>query len=255
MHSFLAAGFAADHGGAHRRGGAARSGGPAAGRREAAARCGSVRPGKAATTPRRLRHLTAALLAGALALGGCRAVGPPLPPEPSPAEGWTQTGTASWYGEPFHGRTTASGEIYDMEAMTAAHRTLPFGTVLRVDNLDNGRTTTLRINDRGPFVGNRILDVSRRGARELEMIGPGTARVRITVIEAPAPRRCWDVQVGSFSVEANALAMRDRLLARGEPARVEPAPGGMHRVRLGPYEEHRDADAAARRHDGVVMGC
>jgi len=142
-----------------------------------------------------------------------------------------------------------------MEAMTAAHRTLPFGTVLRVDNLDNGRTTTLRINDRGPFVGNRILDVSRRGARELDMIGPGTARVRITVTEAPEPRRCWEVQAGSFSGEGNARALRDRLLARGEPARIELSPEGMHRVRVGPFETRGEAHAAARRLEGMVLGC
>jgi rare lipoprotein A len=89
---------------------------------------------------------------------------------------------ASWYGEPFHGRRTASGEVYDMEAMTCAHRTLPFGARIRVENLDNGRSTTLTVNDRGPFVEGRIVDVSRRGARELGMLGPGTARVRITVV-------------------------------------------------------------------------
>ena len=89
---------------------------------------------------------------------------------------------ASWYGNPFHGRATASGEIYDMEAMTAAHPTLPFGTRLRVENLENGRSVTVTINDRGPFVKDRILDVSRKAARELGMLGPGTARVRITVL-------------------------------------------------------------------------
>lgn len=99
--------------------------------------------------------------------------------------GWTQTGMASWYGNPFHGRQTASGEVYDMDRMTAAHQTLPFGTRVRVENLDNGSTVVVRINDRGPFVKGRILDVSRRAARELGMIGPGTARVRITVLEGP----------------------------------------------------------------------
>ena len=89
---------------------------------------------------------------------------------------------ASWYGEPFHGRTTASGETFDMEAMTAAHPTLPFGTRLRVENLDNERSVVVTINDRGPFVKDRILDVSRRAAEELGMLGPGTARVRISVM-------------------------------------------------------------------------
>jgi rare lipoprotein A len=90
---------------------------------------------------------------------------------------------ASWYGDQFHGRPTASGETYDMEGSTGAHPTLPFGTRLRVENLDNGRSTTLTINDRGPFAKGRILDVSRRVARELGMLGPGTARVRITILE------------------------------------------------------------------------
>jgi rare lipoprotein A len=92
---------------------------------------------------------------------------------------------ASWYGEQFHGRTTSSGEVYDMEGMTAAHRTLPFSTVVRVENLTNGRSTTLRINDRGPFVDGRIIDLSRWGARELEMLGAGIAQVQVTVIGLP----------------------------------------------------------------------
>jgi rare lipoprotein A len=92
---------------------------------------------------------------------------------------------ASWYGEQFHGRTTSSGEVYDMEGMTAAHRTLPFGTVVRVENLTNGRSTTLRINDRGPFVDGRIIDLSRWGARELEMLRAGVAQVQVTVIGLP----------------------------------------------------------------------
>lgn len=106
-------------------------------------------------------------------------------PAIAPVQGWSEEGVASWYGEPYHGRTTSSGEVYDMEAMTAAHRTLPFGTVVEVRNLGNGRSTVLRINDRGPFARGRILDVSRRAARELDMIGPGTARIRLTIVEVP----------------------------------------------------------------------
>ena len=125
---------------------------------------------------------------------GCSLVGSPSASTPRPIPsappasglvGWTQIGVASWYGEPFHGRRTASGEVYDMEGLTAAHQTLPFGTRVRVENLDNGVIITVRINDRGPFAKGRILDVSRRGARELGMVGPGTARVRITVLEGP----------------------------------------------------------------------
>lgn len=119
---------------------------------------------------------------------GCSRVMPAGPASPAPGPGWVEVGIASWYGEPYHGRTTASGEVYDMDAMTAAHQTLPFGTVLSVWNLDNGASTTVRVNDRGPFVRNRIVDVSRRAARELNMMGPGTARVRLT-IEEPALAR------------------------------------------------------------------
>lgn len=141
---------------------------------------------RSTSMPRRLLSLAAALLF-LPSLQGCTLVGGPGAPAPeasgaSPA--WTQTGVASWYGEPFHGRTTASGEIYDMEALTCAHPSLPFGTVLLVENLVNGRSIRLRVNDRGPFKKGRILDVSRRAAQELGMIGPGTTRVRITVVEA-----------------------------------------------------------------------
>jgi rare lipoprotein A len=91
-------------------------------------------------------------------------------------------GVASWYGGKFHGRTTASGEPYDMHAMTAAHPSLPFGTKVRVTNLENGRSVVLRINDRGPFAKRRIIDVSRHAAKHLGFLGTGLARVRVQVI-------------------------------------------------------------------------
>jgi rare lipoprotein A len=140
----------------------------------------ATRPARAPTFPR-LRALSALL--ALVAAGGCRAAGPPLPPPPPPLPDWTQEGLASWYGEPFHGRTTASGEVFDMEALTAAHRTLPFGTVVEVLNLDNGRSITVRINDRGPFVSGRIIDLSRRAAGEIDMIGAGVVRVRVILVE------------------------------------------------------------------------
>ena len=102
-----------------------------------------------------------------------------------PRIGYEQRGVASWYGAPYHGRRTASGEIYDMDKHTAAHQTLAFGIRVRVHNLDNGKTTEVRINDRGPFVKGRIIDLSRAAARSIDMIGPGTARVRISVIGVP----------------------------------------------------------------------
>ncbi len=95
----------------------------------------------------------------------------------SPGLANTQTGIASWYQM---GKITANGEAYNPDGLTAAHRTLPFGTMVQVKNLANGRTVRLRINDRGPFVGNRILDVSRGGARRLGLMGPGTAPVKVT---------------------------------------------------------------------------
>ena len=95
---------------------------------------------------------------------------------------YDRTGTASWYGSDFHGRRTANGETYDMNAMTAAHTTLPMPTIVRVTNLDTGRSIVVRVNDRGPFVDDRIIDLSRAGARELGFEGKGLARVRVTVM-------------------------------------------------------------------------
>lgn len=95
---------------------------------------------------------------------------------------WVETGYASWYGPGFHGKRTASGEVYNMYAMTAAHRRLPFGTIIRVTNLDNGRSVKVRINDRGPFKKGRILDLSYEAARRLGMLRTGVAHVRIEVI-------------------------------------------------------------------------
>lgn len=91
-------------------------------------------------------------------------------------------GLASWYGNEYHGRTTASGEVFDQDALTAAHKKLPFGTVVRVTNLRNGRHVVVRINDRGPFIRGRIIDLSRGAARELDMIGEGVVPVRVEVL-------------------------------------------------------------------------
>ena len=95
---------------------------------------------------------------------------------------YSEKGVASWYGKPFHGRTTANGERYDMSKMTAAHRTLPFDVMVRVTNLDNGRSVKVRINDRGPFVDGRIIDLSRAAAKKLDLYRPGTGPVRIEVV-------------------------------------------------------------------------
>jgi rare lipoprotein A (peptidoglycan hydrolase) len=135
-----------------------------------------------AATRRRGGTAVVLLLASiaALALPGCSSRVRPSPGRPLSLE----TGVASWYGGKFHGRLTANGEIYDMNALTAAHRTLPFGTVVRVTNLTNGRSIRLRINDRGPFVKGRIIDVSRRAAEELGFIVNGITRVRVEVVSS-----------------------------------------------------------------------
>src|SRR5688572_227481 len=119
------------------------------------------------------RRAAVIALAGALAGTGC-ALFKPSPPAPAPPfEDGAQIGEASWYGPGFHGRRTANGERYDQDGLTAAHRTLPFDTRVRVTNLANGRTVELRINDRGPYIGGRIIDLSRAGARVIGLIGPG----------------------------------------------------------------------------------
>src|SRR6187399_2866459 len=120
-----------------------------------------------------------------------------------------EEGLASWYGPGFHGKRTASGEIYDMNALTAAHRTLPLGTLVEVRNLENDRTLVARINDRGPHNRRRILDLSMAAAKELGIDRTGIARVRLTVVASPgsqAPSRYW-VQVGAFQEEENARAL------------------------------------------------
>jgi|SRR5215475_110501 len=117
---------------------------------------------------------------------GCATPGVIRPPSQSPPLlGAEWTGTASWYGDPHHGRETASGEIFDKTSLTAAHRTLPFGTRVAVTNLDNGRTVEVRVNDRGPFVAGRLIDLSEGAARSLGRIGVGLMRVRIRVIALP----------------------------------------------------------------------
>ncbi len=136
--------------------------------------------------PAALGLLLVACLLLAVGCGGKKRV--KLPP-PVPAQlGWTQQGIASWYGRPYHGRITSNGERYDMNKISAAHKRLPFDTWVRVKNLNNRKTVDVRINDRGPFVKGRIIDLSRAAAKKIEMIGPGTARVRIEVVATPGMR-------------------------------------------------------------------
>jgi rare lipoprotein A len=137
---------------------------------------------------------------------GTRPAEVPPAAAPAPPVGTSERGLASWYGHPYHGRPAADGEIYDMEKLVAAHRTLPFQTMVRVRNLDNGKTVDVRIIDRGPFVQGRIIDLSHAAAKEVELIGPGVARVEVTVIGTPAlpEPALFAVQIGAFREKANA---------------------------------------------------
>ncbi len=137
-------------------------------------------------------------------------------PAPLPV-GYTETGIASWYGVPYHGRPAADGEIYDMEKLVAAHRLMPFNTWLKVTNLSNNKSVNVRVIDRGPFVDGRIVDLSKAAAREIGLLGPGIGRVRLEVIAAPADIPANDfyaVQVGAFSLEANAERLREHYAKR-----------------------------------------
>ena len=145
------------------------------------------------------------------------------------------TGWASWYGWPFHGRPTASGENYDMFALTAAHRTLPFHALVRVSLTDGSSSVDVLINDRGPFVDNRIIDLSLGAARELGMLRSGVAQVELQVLHLPPPLR-YILQIGSFSVPKNARELLRRLRGWNIPAILEPF-GPITRVVTAPAME------------------
>ncbi len=196
-------------------------------------------------------------------------------PEPEVVE----RGVASWYGPKFHGRKTANGERYDMHAMTAAHPSLPFGTVLEVRNLDNGKVCRVRINDRGPFVHGRIVDVSYHAARQLDMVRAGTARVELALVKPPDAVRpeidptplpaeptvrmasngsldggaggsnLADAVDGDFTVQVGAFTERERattlqrLLATHYPDAAVRSDGTWHRVHVGRFDERGGAEA------------
>ena len=156
-------------------------------------------------------------------------------------------GIASWYGDPFHGERTSNGEVYDMHAMTAAHRTLPFHTVIRVHNLDNGKKVQIRINDRGPFVKGRIIDLSLAAAREIDMVGPGTAKVQLEILRIEAVTESLAIQVGSFTQESRAHALKRKLERDYDPVTVSlfRTPRGVfHRVLAGDFPSRKKARKA-----------
>lgn len=204
------------------------------------------------------------------------------PMSTSAAVGFTETGEASWYGPSFHGKKTSSGEIYNQYAYTAAHKTLPFGTKLRVTNLGNGLSTTVVVNDRGPFKDGRIIDLSNSAAKDISMIGTGTARVRITAIGSTTSSsiaqssKSYDiasnvstktstatatsasvytgqnvsqntgnyyVQIGSFSVYNNADSAAKNLLSNGYKSVIRQS-GDRYTVVAGPYATRTSAESA-----------
>jgi len=177
------------------------------------------------------------------------------------ASGFVQTGISSWYGRKFHGRKTSNGETYNMYAMTAAHKTLPMNTWVSVQNLKNNRKIVVRINDRGPFVSGRIIDLSYTGAKRLEIVGSGTAKVRVTALGratsyskktkdpiAFKPVDYWKgnftVQVGAFQVKDNAEKYRYKLSTTYQNAHIVTFTddrGTFYRVRIGRFTNLKDA--------------
>jgi rare lipoprotein A len=244
-------------------------------------------------TPRPYRLLV--LAAWVLMAAGCAAPLQPVPPGPAAskqaaahppptplpkpyqvygtwyqplghARGFSEQGRASWYGEQFHGRRTSNCEIYDMYALTAAHKTLPFGIYVKVRNLDNDRSVVVKINDRGPFVSGRVIDLSYTAAKEIGMIGPGTAPVEVVALGAPAAgpgaqahgyrpidyrSGNFTFQVGAFRDPQNAERQRRELLKSFADAHVQvyqsPAHGELHGVRVGRFENLDQAEAHRQR--------
>ena len=231
-------------------------------------------PMQALLRPYFLRPMLWALLTLTLALCGCSAPPANRPQQQLPkpytvlgqtyqplaySGGFRQRGIASWYGGKFHGRKTANGETYDMHAVSAAHKTLPFGTFVRVRNLDNQRSIDVRINDRGPFVRGRIIDLSYGAAKLLGLVGPGTASVDLVALGSPAKtgqpgtytagnyyRGNFTLQVGAFREQGNAERLRQKLAPVYPHAHItthlwEGAP--LYRVRVARFSELEKAMA------------
>jgi rare lipoprotein A len=207
-----------------------------------------------------LRALAILMLTCAgLTLAGCAkkhhvtaaAPAPPASRTPQPIRSG-ETGLASWYGHPYHGRPAANGEIYDMEGFTAAHRTLPFGTWVRVVNLTNDKTVDVRITDRGPFVENRIIDISHAAAGAIGLIGPGVARVRLDILSVPAiasTQNWYAVQAGAFHDQDRAERARAALEHEYGSARLvlHPSSPPMWRVLVGRAPSEAAANVMAQR--------
>ncbi len=173
---------------------------------------------------------------------------------------YSQVGWASWYGPGFQKRKTANGEIFDTEKMTAAHRTLPLNSIARVTNLKTGESVLVRITDRGPFVGDRILDLSRAAARKLSVYQRGTALVRIEVLETPAPIQSggrWCVQIGAFHDHEQAAKLKEKLARRYSTAKVlqfsSPVGGDWLRILVANGDKKRAESLMRETHTPIAM--
>jgi rare lipoprotein A len=205
---------------------------------------------------------------------------PPIPreepaPVPAPAETPTEdekievpsgakpifeeTGMASWYGAPYHNRRGSNGEVYNMHAMTAAHRTLPLGSIVRITNVETGHSAVVRITDRGPFVEGRIVDLSLAAAKALDVYQPGTAKVRLEVLESPTPLGTggrWAVQIGSFAGEKGAGELAKHLQKRYQTAKVLKfsSPVGAWWVRVRVLDDDRQRAELLARETATAEG-
>jgi rare lipoprotein A len=226
----------------------------------------------------RKKHLGVGLVLFLLLAGCAKKSPPPPPPVPGPglrtqlpyqikgvwyyplpsAEGYVEEGLASWYGAGFHGKPTSCGEPYDMWAMTAAHKTLPLGTYVKVTNLRNGRSVILRVNDRGPFVSGRIIDLSCRAAQDLGSANPGLASVRVEAVQIASQQQIggntywkvdpvpsfryglFSIQIGSFRDQNNAWRLKEKMQKGYETIQVVPfldRDGHRFRVQVGSYQD------------------
>jgi rare lipoprotein A len=179
---------------------------------------------------------------------------------PRPRVGTVETGTASWYGEDFHGKPTASGQIYDMYGFSAAHKTIPLGSQVRVTNLANGKQVIVPIMDRGPFVGDRVIDLSYGAAQRLEMIEEGLAKVRIEVLEIPRSYRGgrYTLQFGAFAERDNARKLADKLESKGYRPDIEETNvhgDTLYRVRLGLFNSIEGAQSLEREFSSTGITC
>lgn len=164
------------------------------------------------------------------------------------APGYIERGIASWYGEEFHGRPTSSGEIYDMHALTAAHKLMPLGTVAKVTNLENGRSVTVKINDRGPFIDDRIIDLSYGSAGAIDMVETGLAPVEIEVLKWGEKISDFTIQVGSFAIQENAIRLKNRLEQKYADVYIVPYDKDdmkFYRVRVGIMKDIKEAEQLA----------